>query len=127
MLLSDEEKRKKMLRSGPNMENIKKSAAQLIGNTPLMELCNYEKKYELQARVIAKLEYFNPAGSAKDRVALSMIEEAEREGKLKPGATIIEPTSGNTGIGIASVAARQGLPRDSHHAGDHECGAPEAA
>lgn len=101
MLLSDEEKRKKMLRSGPNMENIKKSAAQLIGNTPLMELCNYEKKYELQARVIAKLEYFNPAGSAKDRVALSMIEEAEREGKLKPGATIIEPTSGNTGIGIA--------------------------
>ena len=90
------------------MENIKKSAAQLIGNTPLMELCNYEKKYELQARVIAKLEYFNPAGSAKDRVALSMIEEAEREGKLKPGATIIEPTSGNTGIGIASVAAAKG-------------------
>ena len=90
------------------MENIKKSAAQLIGNTPLMELRNYEKKYELQARVIAKLEYFNPAGSAKDRVALSMIEEAEREGKLKPGATIIEPTSGNTGIGIASVAAAKG-------------------
>ena len=90
------------------MENIKKSAAQLIDNTPLMELCNYEKKYELQARVIAKLEYFNPAGSAKDRVALSMIEEAEREGKLKPGATIIEPTSGNTGIGIASVAAAKG-------------------
>ena len=75
------------------MENIKKSAAQLIGNTPLMELCNYEKKYELQARVIAKLEYFNPAGSAKDRVALSMIERAELEGRLKPGATIIEPTS----------------------------------
>ena len=90
------------------MENIKKSAAQLIGNTPLMELCNYEKKYELQARVIAKLEYFNPAGSAKDRVALSMIERAEQEGRLKPGATIIEPTSGNTGIGIASVAAAKG-------------------
>ena len=90
------------------MENIKKSAAQLIGNTPLMELCNYEKKYELQARLIAKLEYFNPAGSAKDRVALSMIERAEQEGRLKPGATIIEPTSGNTGIGIASVAAAKG-------------------
>lgn len=85
-----------------------KSAAQLIGNTPLMELCNYEKKYELQARLIAKLEYFNPAGSAKDRVALSMIERAEQEGRLKPGATIIEPTSGNTGIGIASVAAAKG-------------------
>ena len=90
------------------MENIKKSAAQLIGNTPLMELCNYEKKHELQARLIAKLEYFNPAGSAKDRVALSMIERAELEGRLKPGATIIEPTSGNTGIGIASVAAAKG-------------------
>ena len=73
-----------------------------------MELCNYEKKHELQARLIAKLEYFNPAGSAKDRVALSMIERAELEGRLKPGATIIEPTSGNTGIGIASVAAAKG-------------------
>lgn len=90
------------------MENIKKSASQLIGNTPLLELCNYEKKQDLPAHVIAKLEYFNPAGSAKDRVGLRMIERAEREGKLKPGATIIEPTSGNTGIGIASVAAAKG-------------------
>lgn len=90
------------------MENIKKSASQLIGNTPLLELCNYEKKQGLPAHVIAKLEYFNPAGSAKDRVGLRMIERAEQEGKLKPGATIIEPTSGNTGIGIASVAAAKG-------------------
>lgn len=90
------------------MQNIKKSASQLIGNTPLLELCNYEKKYDLPAHVIAKLEYFNPAGSAKDRVGLRMIERAEQEGKLKPGATIIEPTSGNTGIGIASVAAAKG-------------------
>lgn len=90
------------------MENIMKSASQLIGNTPLLELCNYEKKQDLPAHVIAKLEYFNPAGSAKDRVGLRMIERAEQEGKLKPGATIIEPTSGNTGIGIASVAAAKG-------------------
>ena len=90
------------------MENIKKSASQLIGNTPLLELCNYEKKQDLPAHVIAKLEYFNPAGSAKDRVGLRMIERAEQEGKLKPGATIIAPTSGNTGIGIASVAAAKG-------------------
>lgn len=90
------------------MENIKKSASQLIGNTPLLELCNYEKKQDLPAHVIAKLESFNPAGSAKDRVGLRMIERAEQEGKLKPGATIIEPTSGNTGIGIASVAAAKG-------------------
>lgn len=90
------------------MENIKKSASQLIGNTPLLELCNYEKKQDLPAHVIAKLEYFNPAGSAKDRVGLRMIERAEQEEKLKPGATIIEPTSGNTGIGIASVAAAKG-------------------
>lgn len=90
------------------MENIKKSASQLIGNTPLLELCNYEKKQDLPAHVIAKLEYFNPAGSAKDRVGLRMIERAEQEGKLKPGATIIEPTSGNTGISIASVAAAKG-------------------
>ncbi|GAA6411576.1 cysteine synthase A [Blautia hominis] len=90
------------------MENIKKSASQLIGNTPLLELCNYEKKQDLPAHVIVKLEYFNPAGSAKDRVGLRMIERAEQEGKLKPGATIIEPTSGNTGISIASVAAAKG-------------------
>lgn len=90
------------------MENIKKSVSQLIGNTPLLELCNYEKKYGLQAHIIAKLEYFNPAGSAKDRVGLRMIEQAEQEGRLKPGAAIIEPTSGNTGIGIASVAAAKG-------------------
>ena len=90
------------------MENIKKGAAELIGNTPLMELCNYEEKYQVKARILAKLEFFNPAGSVKDRVALNMIEDAEKKGILKPGATIIEPTSGNTGIGIASMAAAKG-------------------
>ena len=88
--------------------NIKKSATQLIGNTPLLELSNYEKRHGLKATIAVKVEYFNPAGSVKDRVALSMVEDAERSGKLKPGATIIEPTSGNTGIGIASVAAAKG-------------------
>lgn len=80
----------------------------MIGNTPMMELTNYEKKLGLNAKIIAKLEYFNPAGSVKDRVALFMIEEAERSGRLKEGGTIIEPTSGNTGIGIASIAASKG-------------------
>lgn len=90
------------------MKQVKKSAMELIGHTPLLELCNYEKGHGLNAHVIAKVEYFNPAGSVKDRAALSMIESAEAEGRLKPGATIIEPTSGNTGIGIASIAAMKG-------------------
>ncbi len=90
------------------MAGIKKSATELIGKTPLLELTNYEKKHELKARVVAKLEYFNPAGSVKDRIALAMIEDAEEKGLLKSGATIIEPTSGNTGIGIAAVAAAKG-------------------
>lgn len=91
------------------MEHIVSSATQLIGKTPLMEICNYMEKEEIrQARILAKLEYLNPAGSVKDRVALAMIEDAERKGILKEGATIIEPTSGNTGIGLASVAAAKG-------------------
>ncbi|HKM22869.1 MAG TPA: cysteine synthase A [Lachnospiraceae bacterium] len=90
------------------MSNIKKTATELIGRTPLLELSNYEAKKDLKATVVAKLEYFNPAGSVKDRVGLSMIEDAEARGLLKPGDTIIEPTSGNTGIGIASVAAAKG-------------------
>ncbi len=90
------------------MPNIYASADQLIGRTPLLELTNIEKKYGLKAKILAKLEYFNPAGSAKDRVALQMINDAEEAGVLKPGATIIEPTSGNTGIGLASIAAARG-------------------
>ncbi|MGC6176134.1 cysteine synthase A [Lacrimispora sp. 38-1] len=90
------------------MENIRKSAQELIGNTPLLELSNYERKHGLKAAIIAKLEYFNPAGSVKDRAALAMIEDGEKSGRIKPGATIIEPTSGNTGIGIASIAAMKG-------------------
>ncbi len=84
------------------------SADELIGSTPLLELVNIEKKYGLKAKILAKLEYFNPAGSVKDRVALSMINDAEKRGLLKDGATIIEPTSGNTGIGLACVAASRG-------------------
>lgn len=91
------------------MSNIKKTAAELIGNTPLLEITKYAISEEVkEAIILAKLEYLNPAGSVKDRVALAMIEEAEQNGKLKPGATIIEPTSGNTGIGIAAVAAAKG-------------------
>ena len=90
------------------MANIYTSAEQLIGKTPLLELTHVEKEYDLQAKVIAKLEYFNPAGSVKDRVAKSMIDEAERTGALKAGSVIIEPTSGNTGIGLAAVAAARG-------------------
>ena len=90
------------------MSNIYTSAEQLIGSTPLLELCNLEKKLGLKARLLAKLEYFNPAGSVKDRVGLAMIDDAEARGILKPGATIIEPTSGNTGIGLALVAAARG-------------------
>ena len=90
------------------MSNIYTSAAQLIGHTPLLELCNFEKKDGLCARLLVKLEARNPAGSAKDRVALAMIEDAEKSGRLAPGGTVIEPTSGNTGIGLASVAAARG-------------------
>ena len=85
-----------------------KSILDLIGNTPMMELSNYEKKHGLKATVAAKLEYFNPAGSVKDRIGRYMIEDAEQRGVLKPGAVIIEPTSGNTGIGLAAVAAAKG-------------------
>lgn len=91
------------------MANIKKSASELIGHTPLLEVTHYEEKNGVtDATILVKLEYFNPAGSAKDRIALHMIEVAEKEGHLKPGGTIIEPTSGNTGIGLASVAAAKG-------------------
>ena len=87
---------------------IYKSAAELIGKTPMLELTNFEKKEKIDAKIIVKLEYFNPAGSAKDRVAKEMIEDAERKGILHEGSVIIEPTSGNTGIGLASVAASRG-------------------
>ena len=90
------------------MSNIYTSADQLIGKTPLLELTHTEKEAGARARILAKLEYFNPAGSVKDRIAKAMIDEAEASGKLKPGFTIIEPTSGNTGIGLASVAAARG-------------------
>ena len=91
------------------MANVKKSAAELIGHTPLLEVVNYEKANNItDATILVKLEYLNPAGSVKDRIALHMIEVAEKEGKLKPGGTIIEPTSGNTGIGLAAVAAAKG-------------------
>lgn len=84
------------------------SVTELIGRTPLMEVKNLERDLDLKARVLVKLEYFNPAGSVKDRAALSMIEDAEEKGRIRPGATLIEPTSGNTGIGLASVAASKG-------------------
>lgn len=90
------------------MARVYKSVDEIIGGTPILELRNIEKELRLKARVLAKLEYFNPAGSVKDRVAKKMIEDAEASGKLKPGAVIIEPTSGNTGIGLASVAASRG-------------------
>lgn len=90
------------------MSRIFESADQLIGGTPLLELTHLEKKLGLSARVVAKLEYLNPAGSVKDRIAKAMIEDAEAEGRLKPGSVIVEPTSGNTGIGIAAVAAAKG-------------------
>ena len=89
-------------------ERIYKTASQLIGNTPLLELSHIEKNENLEARILAKLEYFNPAGSVKDRVAKAMIEDAEEKGLLKAGSVIIEPTSGNTGIGLAAVAAAKG-------------------
>lgn len=91
-----------------NMERIARKITDLVGNTPLMELTAYEDYKKLGSRLLAKLEYFNPAGSVKDRVALAMVEDAEAQGLLKPGATIIEPTSGNTGIGLAFVSASKG-------------------
>ncbi len=90
------------------MSNIYTSADQLIGRTPLLELTHIEKAHDLKAKIVAKLEYFNPAGSVKDRIAKAMIDDAEAKGLLKPGSVIIEPTSGNTGIGLASVAAARG-------------------
>lgn len=90
------------------MANVKSSITELIGRTPVVEIKNYEKANNLQAKIVAKLEYFNPAGSVKDRIALAMIKDAEEKGIIKEGATLIEPTSGNTGIGIASVAASKG-------------------
>lgn len=90
------------------MGKIAKKLTDLVGNTPLLELSNYNQSNGLKARIVAKLEYFNPAGSVKDRIALAMIEDAESAGVLKPGATIIEPTSGNTGVGLAFVSASKG-------------------
>lgn len=90
------------------MSRVYTSAEQLIGKTPLLELTHIEKEYELQAKILAKLEYFNPAGSVKDRVAKAILDDAESTGGLKPDTVIIEPTSGNTGIGLASVAAAKG-------------------
>ena len=90
------------------MSRVYTSAEQLIGKTPLLELTRIEKEYELQAKILAKLEYFNPAGSVKDRVAKAILDDAESTGRLKPDTVIIEPTSGNTGIGLASVAAARG-------------------
>ena len=84
------------------------SVSQLVGNTPMLELQNIAEELGLKARILAKLEFMNPAGSVKDRVALSMIDDAERKGLLKPGSTIIEPTSGNTGIGLCAIAASRG-------------------
>lgn len=90
------------------MSKVYRSLTDLIGHTPLLELTNYEKKHHLKASLLGKLEYFNPAGSIKDRIAKAMVEDAEAKGLLKPGSVIIEPTSGNTGIGLASVAAARG-------------------
>lgn len=90
------------------MGNVYKSITELVGKTPVLEVANIEKELHLEARILVKLEYFNPAGSVKDRVALNMIEDAEEKGLIHPGATIIEPTSGNTGIGLASAAAAKG-------------------
>ena len=90
------------------MANIYKGTLGLIGNTPLVEVTNIEKKHNTKATILAKLEYFNPAGSVKDRIAKGMIEDAEAKGLLKEGSVIIEPTSGNTGIGLAAIAAAKG-------------------
>lgn len=99
---------KNKLNTYKNMANIAKSLTDLVGNTPLLEFSNFNAGKGIQAKLIGKLEYFNPAGSVKDRIALAMIEDAEKKGLLKPGATIIEPTSGNTGVGLAFVSAAKG-------------------
>ena len=98
------------------MAKIAKNLTELIGHTPLMELAEYSRKYGLKRNIVAKLESFNPVGSVKDRVAFAMIEDAEARGALKPGATIIEPTSGNTGVGLAMVATIKGISFDIDHA-----------
>ena len=102
------------------MAGIYQSVTELIGRTPLLEVKNLEKELNLQARVLVKLEYFNPAGSVKDRVGLAMIEDAEARGALKPGATIIEPTSGNTGGGTGNGSYHQRLSSDTDHARNYE-------
>ena len=102
------------------MANIYKGTLGLIGNTPLVEVTNVENDQELNAKILVKLEYFNPAGSVKDRIAKAMIEDAEAKGLLKEGSVIIEPTSGNTGIGLAAIAAAKGY-RIILTAGDYEC------
>ena len=108
------------------MKKVYTSADQLIGNTPLLELSHIEQSEKLEATLLAKLEYFNPAGSVKDRIAKAMIEDAEAKGLLKPDSVIIEPTSGNTGIGLASVAAARGYRIIHHYARNHERRAPPA-
>lgn len=90
------------------MGKIYRSITELVGKTPLLELANYEKKHDLPAKLLVKLEYFNPNQSIKDRTALNMIEEAEKKGLIKPGDTLVETTSGNTGIGLAAIAATKG-------------------
>ncbi len=97
-----------MSKGDERMSKIYKSVAELIGNTPLLELTNIENKLNLKAKILAKLEYFNPAGSAKDRIATAMIDDAEKSGKLTQGSVIIEPTSGNTGIGLAAIGTARG-------------------
>lgn len=108
-------------------EHIASSVTELIGETPLLRASRFAAAAGISNAPLLKLEYLNPAGSVKDRAALKMIEDAEKAGKLKPGAVIVEPTSGNTGIGLASIAAARGLPRGAHHAGNHERRAPQAA
>ena len=103
------------------MSKVYNSVTELIGHTPLLKANNFIKANNLQADILVKLEYFNPAGSVKDRIAKGMIEKAEAEGKLTKDSVIIEPTSGNTGIGLASVAAARG------HARDYVCGTPQPA
>ena len=96
------------------MGKIYKGTLELVGNTPLVEFTQIEETEGVEAKILAKLEYFNPAGSVKDRIAKEMIEDAERTGKLKPGSTIIEPTSGNTGIGLAAIATTKGYKTVSY-------------
>ena len=109
------------------MGKIAKKLTDLVGNTPLLELSNYNASNGLKARVVAKLEYFNPAGSVKDRISLAMVEDAEAKGTLKSGATIIEPTSGNTGVGLAFVAAAKGYKLILTMPGYDEHGTQESA